>query len=390
MNPRIPHLTALGLACILTLPATARAGDPRYLQYIESPYRFGVNLRHIDPRAIGAATDLLGVLGMWSHVSFQKYESTVFRFDVHGSHPLEIKPSPTTSAFEEEDPIDVGPRRRELYAGNVRLRLADYHMIDFGPVYSLTGNRYDHQTFLSYVQQSFFDDVEQDQRGTADMDLDGRSFTELGHRFDTGDSPTRAGARLGMKTQYRDGDEFQVLLEEDFDAFRWLATFELFYYRELLRDGQRPHDLLDPEPYPLEYPPVLTLHARIQEHFARAGYDARAKGVQAVVTAIWSPEIMELRPIPSLHLFPQVEEELRCGIVGGDLDGICTNKTAPGYRVVAIRLRSPFGFLGFSKYIEGVEGDLGLRLKVEISYDIPKSDFSFDVGPEIQAALRFY
>ena len=108
------------------------------------------------------------------------------------------------------------------------------------------------------------------------------------------------------------------------------------------------------------------------------------------MTAIWSPEIMELRPIPSLHLFPQVEEELRCGIVGGDLDGICTNKTAPGYRVVAIRLRSPFGFLGFSKYIEGVEGDLGLRLKLEISYDIQKSDLSFDLTPEIQAALRFY
>ncbi len=390
MKPLARILVGVCLVGTLELPRAARAGDPRYLQYIESPYRFGINLRRIDPRAIGYATDVLGAIGMWSDVSFEKYERTVFRFDVHGSHPLEIKRIPTTSAYEEEDPIEVGPKRRELYAGNVRLRLADYHMIDFGPVYSLTGNRYDHQIFLSYVQQSFFDDVEQDQRGTADMDLDGRSFTEIGHRFDSGESPTRAGARLGMKTQYRDGDEFQVLLEEDFDAFRWLATFELFYYREVLRDGQRPHDPLDPEPYPLEYPPVLTLHARIQEHFARAGYDARAKGVQAVVTAIWSPEIMELRPTPSLHLFPQVEEELRCGIVGGDLDGICTNKTAPGYRVVTIRLRSPFGFLGFSKYIEGVEGDLGLRLKLVISYDIQQSDFSFDLTPEIQAALRFY
>lgn len=383
---------ALFTALVLPLTAVpARAGDPRYLQYIESPYLYSVGIERIDPRATGVVTDALGVIGMLSRLSFVKYERTRLTLDVHGSHPLEMKKSPGASIADVDDPIELGPHRRELYAGNVRFRLGDYHMIDFGPVYSLTGNRYLQQFFLSYVQESLLDDdLENDQRGTADVDLDGRSYTELGHAFADTESPSRTGLRVSMKTTYRDGDEYQQLLEDDDDEFRWLATAELFYYREVLRDGQRPQNLLDPQPYPLEFPPVLTVHARLQEHFGRIGYDARSKGLQAVVSAIYSPEIMTFRPGPNLHVFPQVEEELRCGITGGDLDGICTSQTAPGYRIIVVRLRSPFGPLGFAKYFEGMEGDLGLRLKLEVEYDFVESAFDISVTPEAQLALRFY
>lgn len=381
-------VAALGLA-LLARPAFA--GDPRYLQYIESPFFYSAGVERIDPRATGVISDALGVIGMLSQLSFVKYERTRLTLDVHGSHPLELKESADASFAEIDDPIELGPHRRELYAGNVRLRLGDYHMIDFGPVYSLTGNRYLQQFFLSYVQESLLDDdLEHDQRGTADADLDGRSYTELGHAFADTESPSRTGLRVSMKTTYRDGDEYQQLLEDDDDEFRWLATAELFYYREILRDGQRPQNLLDPQPYPLEFPPVLTLHARLQEHFARVGYDARSKGLQAVISAIYSPEIATFRPAPNLHVFPQVEEELRCGIAGGDLDGICTSQTAPGYRIIAVRLRSPFGPLGFAQYLEGMEGDLGLRLKIEVEYDFVESAFDLSITPEAQLALRFY
>lgn len=393
--PRLPH-PAAGVILLSALIAVlsvspARAGDPRYLQYIESPYFYSVGVERIDPRATGVVTDALGVIGMLSRLSFVKYERTRVTFDIHGSHPIEVQETPDTSFADIDDPIELGPHRRELYAGNVRFRLADYHMIDFGPVYSLTGNRYLQQFFLSYVQESLLDDdLENDQRGTADVDLDGRSYTELGHAFADKESPSRTGLRVSMKTTYRDGDEYQQLLEDDDDEFRWLATAELFYYRESLRDGQAAQNLLDPQPYPLEFPPVLTLHARLQEHFARVGYDARSKGLQAVVSAIYSPEIMTFRPTPSLHVFPQVEEELRCGIAGGDLDGICTSQTAPGYRIIAVQLRSPFGPLGFAKYFEGMEGDIGLRLKLEVEYDFVESAFDISITPEAQLALRFY
>lgn len=376
-------------AALLARPASA--GDPRYLQYIESPYHYSVGAERIDPRATGVVTDALGVIGMLSRLSFVKYERTRLTFDIHGSHPIEIDEAPDASFADVDDPIELGPHRRELYAGNVRLRLADYHMIDFGPLYSLTGNRYLQQVFLSYVQESLLDDdLENDQRGTADIDLDGRSYTELGHAFADTESPSRTGLRVSMKTTYRDGDEYQQLLADDDDEFRWLATAELFYYREILRDGQRAQNLLDPQPYPLEFPPVLTLHARLQEHFARVGYDARSKGLQAVVSAIYSPEIMTFRPTRNLHVFPQVEGELRCGITGGELDGICTSQTAPGYRIIAVRLRSPFGPLGFAKYFEGIEGDVGLRLKLELEYDFVENNFDLSIGPEAQLALRFY
>ncbi len=389
-RPLLARLACLAVALVLAAePATdvARAADPQFIQYVESPYHWVRRPAWLNPRATGLLSDAVGWLGMLGRVPFEKYERTSFMLDLRGTHPLSLTASPIYVA--QEDVIDIVQQRREIMAGNVWARLTDYHMLDFGALYWLTGNFYDQKVFLSYVQASYFDDLNHDDQHTVDFDLDGRSFTELAHRFTSTEDPTRSGLRLRMRTQYRDGDEFQLLLVDE-KPFRWLLTTEVFWYREILREGQKERDLLDPEPYPLESPPRLTFEARIQEHLARSGYDARSKGLQAVIMATWSPDFLESHPTPNLFMFPQLDEELRCGIIGGDLDGICTLETSPGYKVVAIRLRNPLSPLGFNQYFEGVEGDMEFRLRTDTTFDANDATFKLHVQPEVELALRFY